>query len=86
MKKETFNTLNSKGTELEVTVGIKHEGYGWFEVYDTKTGGEYIYCEGGLWFDTNEGVTYLTDYDGIFELPEYIMDKLVEWGYSMDWI
>ena len=86
MKEETFKTVNSKGTELEVTVGIKNEGYGWFEVYDIETGGEHIYCEGGLWFYTDNGVTYLQDYDGVYELPKSVEDKLVEWGYSMDWI
>jgi hypothetical protein len=86
MKKETFKVTTSRGTELEVTVGIKSEDYGWFEVYDTKTGGERAYAEGGLWFDKDENSTYLRDYDGVFELPKYIMDKLEEWGYNMDWI
>ena len=84
MREETFKAVSLKGTELEVTVGIKNEGYGWFEVYDTKTGGEYIYYEGGLWFNIYEGVTYLRDYDGVYELPKVVEDKLVEWGYSMD--
>ena len=38
----------------------------------------------GLWF--SEGDKVLSDYDGVFELPKYIEDKLVEWGYNMDWI
>ena len=84
MRKETFKTVTPRGTKIEVTVGIKNEERGWFEVYDEKTGGENIYCEGGLWFEEYEGVTYLRDYDGVFELPEYIMDKLVEWGYNVD--
>ncbi len=86
MKEETFNVTTSRGTELEVTVGIKNEGYGWFELYDVETGGERVYAEGGLWFSKEGDTTYLRDYDGVFELPEYIMDKLVEMGYSMDWI
>jgi|688.fasta_scaffold842831_2 hypothetical protein len=86
MKEETFNVTTSRGTELEVTVGIKNEGYGWFELYDVETGGERVYAEGGLWFSKEGDTTYLRDYDGVFELPDYIMDKLVEMGYSMDWI
>jgi hypothetical protein len=83
-REETFETTTSKGTLLEVTVRIKNEERGSFEIYDVKTGGDRVYAEGGLWFDKYEGVIYLRDYDGVFELPEYIMDKLVEWGYSMD--
>ena len=86
MRKETFEATTPRGRKMEVTVGIKNEDYGWFELYDEETGGDYIYAEGGLWFTKHEGKTYLQDYDGVFELPEYIMGKLVEWGYSMDWI
>jgi len=92
-REETFETTTSKGTLLEVTVRIHNddphyhnEERGSFEIYDVKTGGDRVYAEGGLWFDKYEGVNYLRDYDGVFELPEYIMDKLVEWGYSMDHI
>ncbi len=86
MKKETFKATTPRGIELEVTIGIKDEDYGWFELYDVKTGGERVYAEGGLWFHKEDNITYLRDYDGVFELPEYIMDKLVEMGYSMDQI
>lgn len=86
MREETFKAVNAVGRKMEVTVGIKSEDYGWFELYDEETGGDYVYAEGGLWFGTDEGVTYLRDYDGIFELPKYVMDKLTEWGYNMDWI
>lgn len=86
MREETFTTVTSRGREIEVTVRIKNEERGSFELYDVETGGDYIYCEGGLWFTKHEGKIYLQDYDGVFELPDYIMDKLVKWGYSMDWI
>ena len=86
MKEETFKATTSRGREMEVTVGIKNENYGWFELYDEETGGEYIYAEGGLWFAEHEGETCLTDYDGVFELPDYVMNKLAEWGYNVDWI
>ena len=32
----------------------------------------------GLWFDDNE----LIDYDGVFELPKELIDKLSELGYD----
>jgi len=32
-----------------------------------------------LWF---EGKT-LTDYDGVFELSQHVMNKLKEWGYDV---
>jgi hypothetical protein len=83
-REETFETTTNKGTLLEVIVRIHNEERGSFEIYDVKTGGDRVYAEGGLWFDEYEGVNYLRDYDGVFELPEYIMDKLVEWGYNMD--
>ena len=50
MKKETFKAVTPRGRKMEVTVGIKNEDYGWFELYDEETGGDYIYAEGGLWF------------------------------------
>jgi hypothetical protein len=82
MKEETFETTTNRGTLLEVTVRIKNEERGSFEIYDVETGGDRVYAEGGLWFSGK----YLRDYDGVFELPGYIMDKLVGWGYSMDQI
>jgi hypothetical protein len=94
MKEETFKSVQNlsldtsfgsikqeEGVELEVTVGIKEDGeYGWFELYDIETGGDEWYAEGGLWFD---GKT-LTDYDGVFELPIPVEEKLKEWGYETD--
>ncbi len=66
--------------EVEVTVGIKDDNYGYFELYDTKTGGEKWYCEGGLWFQDKT----LVDYDGVFNLPPMVKDKLTEWGYLVE--
>jgi hypothetical protein len=79
-KREIFEVTTKRGTLLEVTVGIKDVSRGWFELYDEKTGGEVVYAEGGLWFREK----YLVDYDGVGELPDYIMEKLEEMGYSMD--
>ena len=84
--KESLTLENSYATlkqeddiELNVTVGINSDDYGWFEVYDEKTGGEDWYAEGGLWFEDK----LLTDYDGVFSLPKCVLDKLSELGYDV---
>jgi hypothetical protein len=76
----SFGTIKKQmGIELYVTIGIREdEGTGYFELYDTETGGEDWYAEGGLWFDGKE----LTDYDGVFALPECIIEKLKELGFD----
>jgi len=35
----------------------------------------------GLWFNENE----LTDYDGVFDLPEQLITFLTNQGYNMAW-
>jgi len=83
---ESLSLENSFGTikaeeniELNVTIGINDaDGTGWFELYDTETGGDEWYGEGGLWFDGKE----LTDYDGVFALPVCVINKLKELGYD----
>ena len=75
----SFGVLHSESNvTLEVTVGIKSEDYGWFEIYDLESGGEEWYAEGGIWFDGKE----VTDYDGVFSLPIPVIEKLREWGYD----
>ena len=74
-KQETFEVNG-----LEVTVGINSDGRGWFESYDLESGGVDYYVEGGLWFDGME----LTDYDGVYDLPTAVKDRLIEWGYQVD--
>ena len=64
---------------LDYTVCVEH-GRGWFEMYDEETGGEDLYAEGCLIFNDKE----LVDYDGVFELPDEILDKLEEHGYEVD--
>ena len=79
----SFITLKAEDDiALEVTVGIKDDGYGWFEFYDIESGGEEWYAEGGLWFDGKE----LTDYDGVFSLPSFVSEKLKEWGYDVSYV
>lgn len=71
----------SDSEELEVTVkaSLKRQR-GSFEIYDIKTGGERFYGEGGLWFS---GIT-LVDYDGVFALSQFVIEKLEEWGFDCD--
>lgn len=91
-KQETFQAVESLQLEnsyavlkseenvtLEVTVGIKDPEYGWFEVYDLKSGGNDWYAEGSLQIEDN----MITGYDGVFELPTPVIDKLREWGYDV---
>jgi hypothetical protein len=76
----SYGTVREKNdVELNVTVGIKDDSYGWFELYDIESGGEEWYAEGGLWFDNKT----LTDYDGVFALPKCVEDKLIELGYDL---
>lgn len=75
----SFGTINEqRDVELEVTLVIKDAEYGYFEFYDDETGGDHWYAEGGIWF---QGTT-VTDYDGVFALPRFIIKKLQEWGYD----
>lgn len=76
----SFGTIKTqKDIKLDVTIGINHEGYGWFEFYDIETGGGDWYAEGGIWIENN----VITDYDGVFALPTFITDKLKEMGYDV---
>ena len=55
-------------------------GNGNFEFYDLKTGGNEWYAEGSLYFEDKE----LIDFDGCFDIPNPMKDKLIELGYSVD--
>jgi hypothetical protein len=74
---------SEKDVVIEVTIGYDAEKeYGYFEFYDVKTGGDKWYAEGGLWFDNEE----LIDYDGVFELPTFVWEKLEEKGFNVDYV
>jgi len=76
----SFGTIKTqKQVKLDVTIGINHEEYGWFEFYDVKTGGEDWYAEGGIWIKDK----VITDYDGVFALPTFITDKLKDMGFDV---
>ena len=68
----------SDQVELEVTIGINSDEYGWFEIYDIESGGDEWYAEGGLIIDNNT----IIDYDGVFQLLPCIIAKLEELGYD----
>ena len=77
----SFGTIREEeNVKLHVTIGINNDEYGWFEMYDLETGGSDWYSEGGLWIDNMT----ITDYDGIFALPQFITDKLAELGYNVE--
>jgi len=41
--------------DLQVSVDTDQaDQQGWFELYDTDTGGEYHHTEGGLWFNNRD--------------------------------
>ena len=75
----SFGTIRKEDSvKLQVTVGIKNEHSGWFEIYDIETGGEDWYAEGCLDFDGMD----LVGYDGCFSLPDVVIDKLKSLGYK----
>ena len=76
----SFTVLNQENdVNLECTIGINElKGTGYFELYDEETGGDNWYAEGGLWFNDKD----LVEYDGVFNLPDFIIDKIVELGYN----
>ncbi len=70
-----------KDVVISVSVGYRAEDdYGWFELYDEKSGGDKWYAEGGLWFNGLE----LVDYDGVFELSSFIADFLHKKGFDVE--
>ena len=80
----TYAILDSSNNEtMEITVGVDTKAeYGFFEIYDTESGGDRFYGEGGLWFDGKE----LIDYDGVFEVSQHVIKKLKEWGFDTSYV
>ena len=67
--------------DLEVHVDTdKADQQGWFELYDTHTGGQNHYEEGGLWFDDRK----LVDYDGTPCIDDELLDILDEWDFNTE--
>lgn len=63
-------TLDISTANYEIKIDIEKQ-YGYFEHF--SHGDE---VAGGLWFSGKE----LIDYDGVFELPEEVVDSLKLWG------
>jgi hypothetical protein len=80
VRQNSFGIIDAaENIELEVTIGYNPKNsYGYFEFYDVESGGEEWYAEGGLWFSERE----LTEYDGVFSLPNFIITALEENGFD----
>lgn len=70
---------HEESVKMEFTIGIIDDERGYFEMADLKTGGNDWYAEGGLWFDGKK----VTDYDGVFALPDQIVNELERMGYDV---
>ena len=80
-KMNSFGPVGERKTVmLQVSVKVNEEtNYGCYELYDIESAGEQFYAEGGLWFKEKD----LVDYDGIFALPDFIVEKLRDNGYTV---
>jgi hypothetical protein len=70
----------AKEIEMAWKVQLMKPDYGCFELWDKAEGGSKFYAEGGLWFRDGE----LSDYDGVFELDEGILDACEQMGFNVD--
>lgn len=68
--KEIFK--HPKGGSIGIDID---KGYGYWEYSDGTEGG-------GLWFYVNEYGIYLEDYDGAFDLPQYVKTVLKDYGIN----
>lgn len=79
VRENSFGVLDQEdNVEISITIGINSDTYGWFELYDIESGGEDWYAEGSLTFKDK----CVIDYDGVFCLSQYIVEKLKELGYD----
>jgi hypothetical protein len=72
--------FNKDGYDYEVGMD-ESEGLGWFEVCGATECNEEEHAEGGIWFDGKE----ITDYDGVFEMPQPIIDWLENKAFDVDY-
>ena len=66
--------------ELVIKDTADNKQEGWFEYYDLETGGEDEYAEGGIWVENSK----VRDYDGVFELPEVILEWLNQFNINTE--
>ena len=71
--------IENEKEKMLVKVHVESD-WGWFETADEDTRGEQFYAEGEL--EISDGVLY--GYDGIFALPDYIIDILKELNINTD--
>jgi glutamate dehydrogenase/leucine dehydrogenase len=77
-RENSFGTVaTAKDIELTVDIGFSPStGRGWFEFYDEE---QDWYASGGL--RITDGA--LTDYDGVFALPDFVIDWLQSQGVDV---
>ena len=82
MKNKTIEFKSENGLPIRASIGIdiEHPFGGWYEAFDIATEGLAYYIEGVLQIDFL--MRTLDDYDGTFELPQPIVDAVVEMGYK----
>ena len=69
--------------DVEIGIDPTHQYGGWYETYDIESGGDRFYAGGVLEISYDgDGKASLDGYDGCFELPDYIVSKLVESGVT----
>jgi len=80
LRENSFGVIDlADGVTLDVTVEVRENGTGWFEFSDEESGGNEWYAEGSLHVEGKE----VLGYDGVFELPSFVVNKLREWGYDV---
>jgi hypothetical protein len=70
--------LNGKDIQMKGSFAFNYSGYGWYQIYDTKTKGQDWYAEGRLIMNQIS----LVSFSGFDELPICILNKLKELGYN----
>jgi hypothetical protein len=79
---------HTKGDHENLNTGIHThlemgDTYGWFERWRPKGNHDDFVSSGGLWFEQQDGVVYLTDYDGVYDLPADVASMLKSWGVKL---
>ena len=67
---------------MQISLQIESAFCIYFEMSDKATGGENWSAEGSILFEDMK----INDYDGIFSLPESIVNKLNELGFNTDYL
>lgn len=68
--------------DYDYEVGMdENTGRGWFEVCGASWVNEEDHADGGIWFEGME----ITDYDGVCEMPQPIIDWLENKGFDISW-